>query len=962
MKQLFGPKPSGDEIVPIQVEYGESVPSELLKKRKRGRPSRDNEVRACDDVVKDIVVVKEVVEDRDKEIFKEDGRNGVNLEALSSLEDPYDGELTRRTENLKTEEQVLGYLGELNGKWGTWRRKKKIVDASEFGDALPKGWRLLVSIRKKQGRVWLYVSRYISPNGQQFMSWKEVSPYLLSLFGLPNSNQTNFGQSNENMQLTCKMAIGNAADIAVKDRNKGGELVSYSPAVITHLTNDHDKQHTSEVGNSGENQMGAILKCKKCTMTFTEKDDLMQHQLSSHRRRRSRLGTSVTDGVIIKGGQYECQFCHKTFDERHRYNGHVGAHIRHHMKSDEASPGVPSMQNSVGPLPVTPKESTIQTSADDEDDAMTLSAETDNVLMPASPESRCEAGTDIESCAEVKVLSGDEQDTKSDFSRGNFGEECRVQVNTDNKMNNCVGSVDQASDVVTAKFNSCLNSEVAKVDNENNIIGESAANRSTDSAIEQERILESRLCSPFASEKTCDADNVNRESNIVEEPNKKACSESVLLAPNHIEEASGIGNTEDVNITSPMGCPEPDVTNFDCKLSGYEQNCGVKSDVCNIAANKMETQPKLDEVQTYRNNELGFGTHPRRLDTQEMSLEFGSLVLPGNEKTFVEGIVNGNCNITVGLQKQKGSFSNDFLNQSCTGNTIGDFYTTSTIEDPKPDEVQNSSNSGLILAFGNNDTGIVADGMDNGPIEQTFRFENDLSLENSRIGKDPKEESSLFSSSCYSRVGADENNMDRVSTGRVWEGPMINEGGNSGPDNLMIGFGNNSQSVGDVIPGYMWRSDGGNILQSTLVDTSTQMEQSSGCYPTFNLFSDKGENELFGVSGKYDSMLGFEGAQSGHIEPVEFSFLTTQNLSSLQGDSKALSYNTEVGPGFDSSFWLEKDALSLNTAARNLVTSVCIWCTNEFHHDSVNPGTQTGAIGTVCPACSAKVSQQFNFF
>ncbi|KAH7849143.1 hypothetical protein Vadar_013591 [Vaccinium darrowii] len=253
LKQLFGPKPSGDEIVPIQVEYGESVPSELLKKRKRGRPSRDNEVRACDDVVKDIVVVKEVVEDRDKEIFKEDGRNGVNLEALSSLEDPYDGELTRRTENLKTEEEVLGYLGELNGKWGTWRRKKKIVDASEFGDALPKGWRLLVSIRKKQGRVWLYVSRYISPNGQQFMSWKEVSPYLLSLFGLPNSNQTNFGQSNENMQLTCKMAIGNSADIAVKDRNKGGELVSYSPAVITHLTNDHDKQHTSEVGNSGEN-------------------------------------------------------------------------------------------------------------------------------------------------------------------------------------------------------------------------------------------------------------------------------------------------------------------------------------------------------------------------------------------------------------------------------------------------------------------------------------------------------------------------------------------------------------------------------------------------------------------------------------------------------------------------------------------------------------------------------------
>lgn len=234
------------------------------------------------------------------------------------------------------------------------------------------------------------------------------------------------------------------------------------------------------------------------------------------------------------------------------------------------------------------------------------------------------------------------------------------------------------------------------------------------------------------------------------------------------------------------------------------------------------------------------GTHHRRVNTQEISLEFGSVILSGNEKTFVEENVNENCNITELLPKQKGSFSDGFLIQSCTGKNFGDFYTTSTIEEPKPDEVQNSSNSGLMLAFGNNSTGIVADGMDNGPIVQTFRFENDLRIENSRIGKDPKEESSLFGSSYYSRMGADENNMDRVSTGRVWEGPMINEVGNSGSDNLMIGFGStNSQSVGDVIPGYMWRNDEGNILQSTLADTSTQMEQSSGCYPTFTLFSDK---------------------------------------------------------------------------------------------------------------------------
>ena len=109
-------------------------------------------------------------------------------------------------------------------------------------------------------------------------------------------------------------------------------------------------------------------------------------------------------------------------------------------------------------------------------------------------------------------------------------------------------------------------------------------------------------------------------------------------------------------------------------------------------------------------------------------------------------------------------------------------------------------------------------------------------------------------------------------------------------------------------------------------------------------------------------MSGFEGAQTGHTDHVEFSFLTTPNLNSLPGESKALSYNSEMGQGFDPSFWLEKDALSLNIAPRNQVTSLCVWCRNEFHHEPEHSGTQAGAIGSMCPICSARVSQQYNFF
>lgn len=69
-----------------------------------------------------------------------------------------------------------------------------------------------------------------------------------------------------------------------------------------------------------------------CNITFSEKDELLDYQSSLHVRNRYKGGMRITDGVIIKDGKYECQFCHKTFTERHRYNGHVGAHVRYQAK------------------------------------------------------------------------------------------------------------------------------------------------------------------------------------------------------------------------------------------------------------------------------------------------------------------------------------------------------------------------------------------------------------------------------------------------------------------------------------------------------------------------------------------------------------------------------------------------------------------------------------------------------
>ncbi|PHU20414.1 hypothetical protein BC332_11565 [Capsicum chinense] len=188
LKQLFG---SGSttaanptDLVPIRVDYSDSfsmpapvpVPVPELgnvgsigQKRKRGRPKRNEnsgvvEVKAAkaDVEVKDIVVYQNVDErdDRDKEIMNKDGVP-VDLAALGALEDPFGQELRRRTEGLGSGEELLGFLGRLNGQWGSTRKKRRIVDAGEFGSTLPKGWKLLLSVKRKGGHAWVHCRRYI---------------------------------------------------------------------------------------------------------------------------------------------------------------------------------------------------------------------------------------------------------------------------------------------------------------------------------------------------------------------------------------------------------------------------------------------------------------------------------------------------------------------------------------------------------------------------------------------------------------------------------------------------------------------------------------------------------------------------------------------------------------------------------------------------------------------------------
>ncbi|XP_022739800.1 uncharacterized protein LOC111291818 isoform X2 [Durio zibethinus] len=178
--------------------------------------------------------------------------------------------------------------------------------------------------------------------------------------------------------------------------------------------------------------------------------------------------------------------------------------------------------------------------------------------------------------------------------------------------------------------------------------------------------------------------------------------------------------------------------------------------------------------------------------------------------------------------------------------------------------------------------------------------------------------SSLFSGK--GKKFADKRNVPGISSGAVHEpkqnkgtahdGSRLEDFGKARNNEIMIGYNNHARPTEDFLTGLTWKSDEGNVLPSGLANSSSQLLQSSGYYPTFDLMSHKVEGEPFNISGKCHSVSGFEGLRSDSIEHVEYNFLTAQP-SSHSGDSKVSSFDSEMVLKFDSSDWLGKEALPL---------------------------------------------------
>ncbi|ONM02588.1 Methyl-CpG-binding domain-containing protein 8 [Zea mays] len=213
----------------------------------------------------------------------------VDLLKLAGLVDPYDAELHRRTAGMASDTELQGFIDSLAGKWVSQRQRRKYVDASFFGDHLPRGWKLQLGLKRKGGSIWLRCFSYVSPKGSHFSTCKDVSAYLMALLGYPELKP------------------------ATNKYESTGQ--PYSSA------NDGD-----DSALCFQDQIGSIMD------KTNAQHHLAYHEMSVKRRRTGKFG----EPVVGKDGKFECPICHKTFEEEPQYFGHVGSHARYEGLAPEA--------------------------------------------------------------------------------------------------------------------------------------------------------------------------------------------------------------------------------------------------------------------------------------------------------------------------------------------------------------------------------------------------------------------------------------------------------------------------------------------------------------------------------------------------------------------------------------------------------------------------------------------------
>nr|DAD21968.1 TPA_asm: hypothetical protein HUJ06_023431 [Nelumbo nucifera] len=883
LRELFGKDNSVTELIPLEGDHGEPL-SEPLKmengvsmqqfpvasvdgerKRKRGRKPKPKVEGNGGGMSNAVVVYDSIsyVQNRPMEIVN---RNGVVVDAasLAKINDPFGPELKRRTSGLQTEAELLGFLRGLNGQWGSRRKKRKIVDASDFGDNLPIGWKLLLSLKRKEGRVWLNCRRYISPSGQQFVSCKEVSSYLISVFGPQDASKLISGHNDESTHVAYKLTSGTISGLIHKDGNTGKSPNFCSISTVAAISSDHDKQVALlRVENLAEVQVRDLLECQKCNMTFDEKDAYLQHLLSFHQKnaKRYRQGSSIADGVIIKDGKYECQFCHKIFQERHRYNGHVGVHMRNYVRSLEASPGEITMQKSIGPpsLGVIPSAVPKMDALLDIDKVPipeTSTAKPNNALNVGSPHSKMGVVLTPETCTAIdNYESGvnslhNKQAMHSNKIDKSIGNESYDKLDVDPKItDDKSGTLHKDRKTTSVEINSCFDYGSALPAKVENVSSEASCGKDgfasniveiDKPATKQENCHMSSLLVPSSNGQTCMV-VINSETLLSSD------KENVIF-----ETARGKNGSASTNVEVYKPSIEPERSSQSCSFTLYanEQTCRPKNNIDRVLLSTAE-EPELDKVENVGSIDIGSGFNDKQAKSGKDSL------IEANESTVENNVINSRM-VEPSLQQ---SDCLPTLDQMGSAGSETDVVIEATGDTNENNSMQNAREkpSSLPLVQSSSNCHLTICEMVSGPDGSQEELGKDVLTEASR---DADEENavhseaveplvpSMQSSGCFStldemesqfdgnQVGPAKNVVTEATGGTVEENaiqgmqtsdcfPTLHDMV-SGPD------GSGEEPGKDVLTEATRDADEENAVQGGIIEPLVPSMQPSDCFPTLD--------------------------------------------------------------------------------------------------------------------------------
>ncbi|XP_050378942.1 uncharacterized protein LOC126796221 [Argentina anserina] len=956
--------PAGTFVLNSQGQLVQSVEG----KRKRGRPRKD-EVRVKDECSAAPVVMKPRVK---KEVQVDDGdmvlvnRNdvAVDLDALANADNVFGEELRRRTEGLESETELLQFLAGLQGDWSSARKKRKIVQASDLGDLLPKWWKILLSLKKNGGHQSLMCRRFISPNGLEFVTCKEVASYLHSYFGL--GSQLNPVHTDGNIQVSNKMVLRDGmqqdTNYTSEDDNNCHELLRYSPIPFASMNS-----YVKSIETSGE-VMGMRKKLNPV--------------------KSGRLGTSlkIPEPVEMDGEQTSDMIANYDLSSGFSLDKVNDIMAKYFGTSNDESNSISCEEQAVK----TDKTISFSDGLNDGLRVAISSVDVPNVeIESASNDMGKEHGADNienhQSTSNVDDMKIDDVDncrngrSISGVSESHIGPETAYS-NIDQQSNSepcsLVPSIMMES-LHEGGSNSGLFSTATDekaVDNFNNDsfptfydprfddIGLSGSNEKTfclggdqampdvDSTDISERIQSIRSCSlvPPLNGQSC-IKNARNPTCTVEELWKEKS-----LASNAFNSF--------VNKQTPGNINKGGIY----KAEGH----------------------KVDHAKSYDNSELSVnfcsratGTHADTtpyIDQERCSKGY-SLASYANEHASVSENSIVCSSILEDLQPDRGTSETDLvcpLGYRQGYDVVNHAKSTSLRPiEVLTEEVKRSCNHEMLHTFGSSCsgeeenamsstvTGINSQGASLVLLEdnQSFATGSDIfssSVLDNKLIRVPV--TGLADSSGSEQTPDCVNNPVHLCSTTVWKQPKSKGVEHSRNNECINGFLDYSQPTSDSMSNLMWRNGEPNLQQSGLADTSSGLMQSSSTYPNFDMLSGKGANGALSVSEKFVDTPYLEGLKSSTIEQFDH-FLTAQATSQSK-ELNVLSCDESIEQGFISSCWPEKEAMPLvsNVESRREFSS-CVWCRNECYDDAYGSGMQSGSVGFMCANCQGKFSGHVSF-